>query len=91
MQNSHSHWSACSSKVVILNKKHGTNTYNMKLSLFTTIKSDGVTCVLCEGLIQHQDESTFKCLYPNFENTSSQPIVIYTDSDQDMSSAIKVQ
>ncbi len=84
-------WLACNSKVVILDTKHGTNTYGMYLALFTTIKSDGVSCILCAGLIQNQDEETFKWLYKNFEKAFSRPKVIFTDGDQAMAAAITTQ
>ena len=85
----HDAWLANGGKVAILDTKHGTNRYAFYLALFTTVKSDGKTCVLAGGLLQKQDEASFCWLFSEFEKAfGGRPVTFFTDGDRAMAPAI---
>jgi hypothetical protein len=52
-------WERSRGKVVVLDTKHGTNIYGLKLACLVTMDGNGVTQVIGVSLISHEDTTTF--------------------------------
>jgi hypothetical protein len=53
-------WERSGGKVVILDSKHGTQRYGLKLTCLVTVDRNGVTQVLAASLLRHEDAESFK-------------------------------
>jgi hypothetical protein len=84
-------WESCGGKVVILDTKHGTQRYGLKLACVVTVDRNGTTRILAVALLRHEDDASFAWLLQCFESCfGSRPGVIFTDSDYAMALAISV-
>jgi hypothetical protein len=53
-------WERSRGKVVILDSKHGTQRYGLKLACLVTVDRNGVTQILGASLLRHEDAPSFK-------------------------------
>jgi hypothetical protein len=76
-------------KIILLDTKHGTNRFGMKLGCFVALDSNGVTRVLAACFLLHQDGDSFKWTFSEFTNAfGCNPNVAFTDGDIAMAEAM---
>jgi hypothetical protein len=76
-------------KIVVLDTKHGTNRFGLKLGCFVALDQNGVTRVLAAIFLLHQDGESFKWSFAEFTKAfGSDPNIAFTDGDLAMSEAM---
>ena len=82
-------WSALTTKIILLDTKHGTNRFGLKLGCFVALDSNGVTRVLAACFLLHQDGDSFKWTFSEFTKAfGCHPNVVFTDGDIAMAEAM---
>ena len=75
-------------QVLILDTKHGTNCFGLKLALLVTVDQNGTTRILTAALLRHEDAESFSWILGCFERAlGKRPGTLFTDSDPAMAAA----
>ena len=82
-------WLHSAKKVILLDTKHGTNRFGMKLGCLTTSDKNGKTRVLSATFLLHEDSPSFNWLLEQFSTAfGGEPAVVFTDGDHAMADSI---
>jgi hypothetical protein len=84
-------WLAMTTKIILLDTKHGTNCSGMKHCCFVCLDANGVTRVLAACFLLHQDSDSFKWLFTEFSKAfGTDPNIAFTDGDLAMAESMSI-
>ena len=84
-------WQRSNASVLIIDTKHGTQRYGLKLGLMVSPDRNGATRIIAGSLLRHEDATSFGWVFEQFSacfRSKPTPKVVFSDSDPAIAAAL---
>ena len=84
-------WQRSNASVLIIDTKHGTQRYGLKLGLMVSPDRNGATRIIARSLLRHEDATSFGWVFEQFSacfRSKPTPKVVFSDSDPAIAAAL---